>query len=388
MTTSVPSRLAELSARLPALCAEARERAPEFEQARQLSADFAAQLADAGLFRLLVPAHAGGLGATLPQWLDTTTALAEADASTGWVTAHANTCATLVHACGTPALKAEFFADPRACASWSMLGRVEAREQPDGLRITGSWGFESGCTAATVVGGMVMLPPLAEGQPPRMLAALAPARAARIEPTWDPVGLAGTGSHDVHFDDVLVPWHRTFAWPAGQPAVDDELAIVSPGGWIVSISAGAVHLGLARRALDEARAELRGKRDRYSQQPLLDNGAVQRSLEAAEGLWMACRAGLREALASAWDSGLRGVPLSERQRLDLRLAATTATQRGIEIVRAAYDVAGAAALRRSGPLQRLLRDASALGHHVSAHAGSYELTGRVRCGIDRLSWRI
>ena len=69
MTTSVPSRLAELSARLPALCAEARERAPEFEQARQLSGDFAAQLADAGLFRLLVPTQAGGLGATLPQWL-------------------------------------------------------------------------------------------------------------------------------------------------------------------------------------------------------------------------------------------------------------------------------------------------------------------------------
>lgn len=388
MTAQVPSRLAQLAALLPALCDEARTRAPEFEQARQLGTDFAARLADAGLFRLLVPVRAGGLGATLPQWLETITALAEADASTGWVSAHANTCAALIHACGTPALKQEFFADPRACASWSLLARAEAREQSDGVRITGSWGFESGCSAATFVGGMVQLPPLADGRPPRMLAALAPAREARIDPTWDPVGLAGTGSHDVHFQDVLVPWHRTFAWPAGQPAVDDELAIVSPGGWIVSISAGAVHLGLARRALDEARAELRGKRDRYTQQPLLENAGVLRSLEAAEGLWMGCRAGLREALASAWDSGLRGEPLSERQRLDLRLAATTATQRGVEIVRAAYDAAGAAALRRSGPLQRLLRDASALGHHVSAHAGSYELTGRVRCGIDRLSWRI
>ena len=115
------------------------------------------------------------------------------------------------------------------------------------------------------------------------------------------MGLAGTGSHDVHFDDVFVPWYRTFPWPAGIPVSAYPAAIFTPGTWFISLCAAATHLGLARRALDEARNELRGKTDRYSQKPLLENAATQRSLEAAEGLWFACRAGMREALAAMWE---------------------------------------------------------------------------------------
>ena len=59
-----------------------------------------------------------------------------------------------------------------------------------------------------------------------------------------------------------------------------------------------------------------------------------------------------------------------------------------EVVRAAYDAAGASAVHRAGVLQRLLRDASCLTHHISVNALSYELTGRVRSGIDTLSFRI
>lgn len=154
------------------------------------------------------------------------------------------------------------------------------------------------------------------------------------------------------------------------------------------MGAAATHLGLARRALDEARNELRGKADRYTQVPLLEHPATQRSLEAAEGLWFACRAGLREALSKIWESALRGEPATAEMRIAARVAAVTATQRGAEIVRIAYDASGASAVRRAGVLQRLMREASCLTHHISANQGSYELTGRVRCGIDRLSFRI
>ncbi|WP_370152828.1 acyl-CoA dehydrogenase family protein [Ferrovibrio sp.] len=379
-----------LFATLPALAEEAAARAGEFETLRRLAPDFVARLKEAGALKLLVPAEAGGIGLTLPQWLEAVMALAEADASTGWVTAHGNICAGLIYACAEPQFRDEFFADPQACAAWSNLPRITAETEAGGIRITGSWGFESGCTAATFVGGMVQLPPAEPGGRPRMVAALAPVAEARIAETWDPVGLAGTGSHDVHFDQVLVPWHRTFAWPSGrpQPGLPYPQAIFSPGTWFISIGAGATHLGLARRALDEARRELAGKKDRYTQQPLLENPATQRSLEAAEGLWFACRAGLREALAEIWDSALRGVPATAEQRLAARLAAVTATQQGAAIVRTAYDAAGAGAIRRGGVLQRLLREAACLTHHVTASPASYELTGRVRCGIDPISFRI
>lgn len=373
---------------LPALAAEARSRALEFEQERRLAGDFVEKLKRADAFKILIPAERGGLAGSLNDWLESAMALAEADASTGWVTAHANVCAALIYASADPRLCDEFFADPQACAAWSNLPRVQVTEQTDGVRISGSWSFESGCTAATFVGGMVSLAPQAEGRPPRFVAALVPRREAEIEETWDPVGLAGTGSHDVHVRDVLVPWHRTFAWPAGRPQVSFPLSTVVGAAWFIAVCAGATHLGLARRALDEARNELRGKTDRYSRQPLLEHAATQRSLEAAEGLWFACRAGLREALATIWDSALRGEPASPEMCVNARVAAVTATQRGAEIVRTAYDVAGASAVRRAGVLQRLLRDASCLTHHITANQMSYELAGRVRCGIDPLSFRI
>jgi len=386
--SATASSIDHLLTALPDLAAEARARSLEFEESRRLAPDFTDKLKRAGIFKLLIPGDAKGLGASLPQFLEIMMALAEADASTGWVCAHGNLCAGMIYASAEPRLRDEFFADPGAYAAWSNLPRVKVKEQDDGIRIMGSWGFESGCTLATFVGGMVMLSPLAEGEPPRMVAALAPVGEAKIEETWDPVGLAGTGSHDVRFDDVFVPWHRTFPWPSGIPVSTYPAAVFVPGTWFIAIGAAATHLGLARRALDEARNELRGKTDRFTQKPLLEHPSTQRSLEAAEGLWFACRAGMREALAAMWESGLRGKPATADMRINARVAAVTAVHKAADIVRVAYDASGASAVRRAGVLQRLLREASCLTHHISANQLSYELTGRVRCGIDKLSFRI
>jgi len=381
------STIRDLRAALPELAAEAKARSLEFESLRKLPADFTDKLKRSGAFKVLVPADAGGVGGSLPEWLEMAMTLGEADASTAWVFSHANICSGLIYASADPAFVEEFFADPGACAAWSSLPRIQAVELADGIRITGSWGFESGCTASTFVGGMVTLAPDADGRP-RVVAALAPIGEATIEETWDPVGLAGTGSHDVHFDDVFVPWRRTFVWPAGRPKAPYPAAAFVPGAWFIAMGAAATHLGLARRALDEARNGLRGKTDRYTNRVLLDNDATQQRLEAAEGLWFACRAGMRGALTEIWEAAMRGEPPSMEMRLTARVAAVTATDMGAEIVRTAYDVAGASAIDRSGVMQRLMREASCLTHHVSAKRASYELTGRVRCGIDRLSFRV
>ena len=380
----------ELNARLPTLLTEARLRGAEFETARQIAPDFADKLKQAGVARMLVPQAVGGLGCSLPEWLEVIMQLAEADASTAWVSAHAGICSGLIAASADVRLRNEVFADPLACVSWSNLPRVTVQENEGGLQISGSWSFVSGCTMASFVGGMVVLPPLHEGGPPRPKVALVPVAEATIVQTWDPIGLGGTGSHDVRFDDVFVPHHRTFAWPAAAPAADVNYPakVFVPGTWFISNCAAATHLGLARRALDEARNEMHGKLERYTARPVLEHPSIQRSLESAEGLWFACRAGLREALRAVWESAMRGEPLSQEQRLNVRVAAVTAVHRSTEVVRTAYDAAGASAIRRSGVLERLLREASCLTHHISASLPSYEQTGRVRSGVEALSLRV
>jgi alkylation response protein AidB-like acyl-CoA dehydrogenase len=164
MPTS-PTSMSALLSVLPDLAAEARARSLEFEERRKLAPDFVDKLKRAGVFRILVPADAGGLAGSLPQWLEVIIALAEADASTGWVSAHGSICAGLIYASAEPRFRDEFFADPDAYPAWSNLPRVKVQELDDGIRINGSWSFESGCTFATFVGGWSCCPRSPRGVP-------------------------------------------------------------------------------------------------------------------------------------------------------------------------------------------------------------------------------
>lgn len=393
MNTHTGDMLAILQAAVPALAEEASARAEAFEQARCIAPDYVAKLKAAGLYRILVAKDQGGLGASPKEWLRIVAALAEADASTGWTVAHGAVCSALIANAGSAELIEEFFADPMASAAWSNQPKVKATEVPGGLRISGRWGFGTGCIAATHLGGMLRL--AAPGAPGgvRHVVALArrdhvEAAKIRIDEVWDPIGLAGTGSHDIVFDDVFVPWSHVFTWPDCAPNSTRPTAVFVSGAWFIALCAAGTHLGLARRALDEARRELEPKVDVYSRQPVLSKPAVLRPLEEAEGLLMACRAGLEQALDEVWDTACRGAAPGKELRLRARLAAVTAVHQGERIVRAAYDIAGAGALRRSGPLQRLYRDASCLTHHISANVDSFEIVGRVRSGFDPLSFRV
>ncbi|MBN4046476.1 hypothetical protein JYU02_00590 [bacterium AH-315-P15] len=308
--------------------------------------------------------------------------MAEADASTGWACAHGAITNVLLANIADQNFVAFFFADPNASAAWSNLPRVKAKEVEGGLRITGRWGFETGCTAATYVGGMLPLPEKMGGEASRLVVALAPVGEAAIDETWDPIGRAGTGSHDVVFNDVFVPWERIFDWPDSKPSFGYPTAIFVAGTWFISICAAATHLGLARRAIDEAHKELGGKLDRFSGEPVLAKPAILGPLEEAEGLLFACRAGMETALREVWECGLGGKPLDKELGLKIRLAAVTAVHQCAGIVRSVYDVAGASAIRRTGVLQRLYRDASCLIHHISVNRDSFQATGEARCGFD------
>lgn len=378
--------LSAMKSAIPALAGEAMKRASELEADRQLSGDFVQRLKLAGIYRVLIPVEAGGLGGTLIDWFDMATSLSYADGSTGWVCGHGAVCSALIYTLADRDFSRSFFADPMASASWSNLPQVTVEEFPDGLRISGRWGFETGCTSATHVGGMVQLKN-ADGSP-RFVAALVPEAAARIQKTWDPIGLAATGSHDVVVDNVFVPWKQVFDWPGGNPVVAYPTAIFSPGVWFISMCGAAVHIGLARRALSETRRELAGKKDRFSGTELLSHPSVLRVLEEAEGLLWACEAGVEKALQRVWSQALAGEPLTLEQRMQVRLACVTAVHEGTRIVRSAFDVAGANAVRKSGVLERILRDSTCLGQHVSTNAFSLETVGRIRGGFVPMSSRL
>ena len=123
-------------------------------------------------------------------------------------------------------------------------------------------------------------------------------------------------------------------------------------------------------------------------QPLVARSEALMALEAAEGLLFAIRAGLDRAADMAWQEGSLDNALTDQTRLTIRNAATTAVIEGAGIVRQVFDVAGASSIRNAGALQRVFRDASCLIHHVSGRRECFERAGRVRVGLDPMSFRI
>jgi indole-3-acetate monooxygenase len=376
-----------LRAALPAFAEEARRRGRDFEAAHALADDFTDRLKSAGVYRILLPPAFGGLGGSLVDWFDMGLALAEADASTGWAVIHGAGANAILQSLADRSFAKDVFSDPNVCCAWSNAPlSFKADRTEEGLRVNARWSYVTGCTAATYVGGMLPLPDATGAVRPTTV--LMPIAAARIDRTWDTMGLSGTGSHDVVMEDVLVPHRNTFTWPGGEAVGTYPWAISSPSTWFISTSAAIVHLGLARRMLDETRRELAGKKDRFSQAPLLSHPAILRVLEKAEGTLHLATAGMRVTLADIWEHAKSATPLSSAQRIVVRNASSAAVHLGTDLARAVFDVAGTTAVRRSGELERLFRDANCLTQHIAPSDFAFEFTGRVRGGFAPLDARV
>ena len=146
-------------------------------------------------------------------------------------------------ASGDPAFTAVFLADPNAYSSSSDNGTGTLVPEDDGYRAT---------------------LPIAEGQEtPDGLWALVPIERARIEETWDVMGMIGTGSHTV----VVEPQHISAAWTfrhsrLGPRDYGPMSVAAGNSAWPIATAVAAVVLGTSRRALDAATDLVRVKHDR------------------------------------------------------------------------------------------------------------------------------
>ncbi|WIV55282.1 hypothetical protein [Amycolatopsis nalaikhensis] len=66
----------------------------------------------------------------------------------------------------------------------------------------------------------------------------------------------------------------------------------------------------------------------------------------------------------------------------LRLAAAHAAHVGFDVVKAAYELGGTAAIAADHPLQRHLRDAAVVPQHAFLNEGMYDGAGAVFLGAE------
>ncbi len=388
-------RTVELGA--PALA----ERALEIEELRAIPTDILEQLRDWGVFRLLMPRVLGGIEASPTVALRVIEALSRADASVGWcanIGLGTNVMATMLPQEGA----SEVFArgDEICCNSVRPNGR--AGKLPNGsYRVHGQWPFASGIQHSDwVMAGTVLvddddqIQTTASGAPDLRFAFL-PVSEVEVLNTWDAAGMQGTGSHDFRAQDVLVPAWRILSLADVRPWWSGPLAtylaaatgssFVNKTGTSFTVFApllAAVPLGISQRACDELIALATTKVPHRTSQPLGERQTAQATAARALALTVSARCFLHDVYDDLWQTITRGDDLTMAQCTQARLATTHAGKAAIEAVELCYQAAGATAVYRGHPLQRLLRDAHVATAHWALGSGGFETVGRVLFGLE------
>jgi len=202
----MPEQLIERArAMVPAL----KARSDAATAARCIPAETIREMQEAGFFRVLQPKRHGGYEMDPQVFYEIQMTLAEGCMSTGWV----------YGVIGVHPFQLALF-DARAqtdvwsksdatlvSSSYQPVGKVERVD--GGYRLSGRWGFSSGCDHCDWVLLGSLIPPAEAGGPPEMRTFLVPRSDYQIVHDWNVFGLQATGSHGIVVDKAFVPEYRT-----------------------------------------------------------------------------------------------------------------------------------------------------------------------------------
>jgi len=135
---------------------EIHRRAPEIESVRRLPADLAKKMAQAGLFRMVLPVNLGGHDTPPAQIALALETLAQADASAAWCVMIGATTAAMANR--LPAgLAREVFASPEVITAGVFAPMGKAVDDGDHWVVSGRWQWGSGSQNASWIAGGAML---------------------------------------------------------------------------------------------------------------------------------------------------------------------------------------------------------------------------------------
>ena len=364
---------------LQGLLADIRARAAEFEQQRHISPDIIEGFKQLGVYRALVPKRLGGLEWHARQFCELIETIAQADGSAGWV-ASFGMAPVYLAALPTATFETIYRNNVNTVFAGGIFPPQPATYVDGGIEVSGRWSFSSGCMGATVV-GVGISPRKGETTGlPRM--AVMPREKATIVEAWDVSGLAGTGSHDLVVDKVVVPEEWTFV--RGGASNLSEPMFRYPALSFAAQVLAVVNLGIARAAIEELRRLAGGHKAVTGAPSLGDRPATQASLAQHEAQLQAARVWFYAAIDDAWASLTRGDPLSPAQTSALRLSAAHAARTGAEVTRGIQMLSGMAGIYNSSPIARCVRDANAVTQHAFLGDIVYQNAGAMLFGRDPL----
>ena len=359
-------------------------RAADTEAQRHLPADLAAELAQAGLFRMLVPTSLGGAEVDVATLFNRLEQLGRADAATGWCVMIGGTTA-LISAWLPLEHAREIWADPGVITGGVFAPMGRATVDGENYLVSGRWAWGSGsANCSWLLGGAVIMEGgemrrLPNGAPDHRMMVMRRHEVELID-TWDALGMRGTGSGDLAAKDVRVPQGRSVSFITDTPREDGPLYRFAPFG-LLALGIAAVASGNALGALDDLKALAVAKKGQGSSRSLVERGVVQADFAVAQADLDAARALVHAEIATAWDRVVAGDALELSARARLRLAATRLTQVSARVAAKMHELAGGTSVYASHPLNRRFRDAPVATQHVMVASPTLELAGRVLLGL-------
>ncbi|MFI7310860.1 acyl-CoA dehydrogenase family protein [Streptomyces hygroscopicus] len=375
-TSAVPAR-EELVARAAALVPLLRQHAAETEERRRLSDVSLALITEAGFARLCVPVEYGGYGQGIGTLTEVTAELGRGCASTAWVVGVSGQIAVTPK---SPALNSVLYGegpDSWLCGSLNpTAGRVEPVD--GGVRLTGRWGYASGCTHARWA--MVLATGTVEEGGPTVHGLAVPMSDLTIDEDWWVAGMRGSGSHTIVASDVFVPAERVLT-PKG-PRSAEQVILSGIGG--SAMMAGPL-LGATHGALDIVHQTLAAKKKIvYSRYPSAPEAVVTQLwlAEATQHLDTA-RLHTRRATDAIDGAVASGSAMSLVERARARMDVSTAVENCRQAMSRLLDIHGASGFAEANPLQRAWRDLEAAGRHGFLNTQlAREAYGRALTGDD------
>lgn len=356
-----------------------RQRAAHTEQLRQIPPESVQDLKASGLIRIGNPERFGGQGIEYDAMFDVGCELGRGCGSTAW-------CYSLWTAHNwwighfPERAQEEFFASGPDTLYSSGLNPANGKAEPvdGGFRVSGRWGFSSGCDAASWA--MV-----AVGTPERLTWLLLPRSDYEIHDTWFASGLRGSGSKDIAITDVFVPAHRTLdpnragdgEWTGWElhKRLSYRLPLRCLSGWDLATPL----IGIARGAIDELTARLVGT---SGPGRTADSAPLHLRLAEASAEVDAARALHQQDIREMLDKAERGgefTPLDKaRYRRDKAFVALLC----VRAVNRLFEASGARGVLESDPLQRFHRDVHGASHHAALSWDTFgEQFGRLSLGL-------
>ena len=345
----------------------------EIESSRRLPPVVAEALRRAGVFKTFVPRELGGLEVNPVEWMDMVEALSKINSAAGWL-AMTNAGAGLANmdvAAAKALLKKT--PDPIIAANVAMGGQATPVE--GGYRISGRWGFASGCQNAEWFGGMSIV--LENGAPVRnengdmiIGAALFSSKDFKIVETWDTLGMRGSGSHDIAVKDVFVPKEHFTVMGDSMPKIHPGPLYKTP---FLLMAHASQAVGIARAAL-EAFIQIENGPGMTMMAQSLGRETTQVNIAQAEAIVRSAKSFSWDAVRQAYNEASAGEVSAEANAM-LHLSMVHAVRECARAVDLVYTAAGPRAVYAGSVLERAFRDIHTVTQHLLALAQNYRIVG-------------